>query len=255
MIERYRIDDQQPLSKMGLPPFILPRDFDARSDLPTYNFNKEEGFREAILERLDRTVSDRKMNFFNALYHAITVLTMVCHVALFWALWSGALAPWMVVILMIGTRTAISGAGHYYVHAKKPNISEGLIDINYVASCILAHDVHVLLHHPHLGTKADCKTNFFASIWKVKVSWRPLAYTLEKLGATLFGIPALAYRITCVPGFFNFEKNKEKRLGFWLMRAWIWLEFLFCVLTGHGLFWLIQFFGTLWFNSYLILET
>ena len=45
------------------------------------------------------------------------------------------------------------------------------------------------------------------------------------------------------------------RADFWLIRAWLVAEFALCLGTGHILAWLIQFFLTLWFNTFLVVAS
>ena len=45
------------------------------------------------------------------------------------------------------------------------------------------------------------------------------------------------------------------RTDFWLVRALILVELGLCLATGHIVAWLVQFFVTLWFNTFLVVAS
>src|SRR5215469_13744509 len=86
-------------------------------------------------------------------------------------------------------------------------------------------------------------------------------YTLHKLGISLTGLPLRGREIT------KFERHRPDtrsdkpfisdpiRADFWIIRAWIVAEFALCLATGYILAWLVQFFLTLWFNTFLVVAS
>jgi hypothetical protein len=167
------------------------------------------------------------------------------------------------------TRTGLAGAGHYHLHRKWKQrrgrrftlpFGKALFDINYVGTSLIGSDGHVLLHHPYLGSGADVKKTFFDGMLRLHPILRVPGYTLHKLGICLTGLPFRAREIA------KFERPKPGqtaepitrdpgRADFWLIRAWLVAEFALCLATGYILAWLIQFFLTLWFNTFLVVAS
>jgi hypothetical protein len=140
-------------------------------------------------------------------------------------------------------------------------IGKALFDINYVGTSLIGSDGHVLLHHPYLGSGADVKKTFFDSMLRLHPVLRIPGYTLHKLGICLTGLPFRAREIA------KFERPRRNlsdgasatpdaiRTDFWLIRAWIVVEFVALLATGHIVAWLVQFFLTLWFNTFLVVAS
>jgi len=167
------------------------------------------------------------------------------------------------------TRTGLAGAGHYHLHRKWKQrrghrftlpFGKALFDINYVGTSLIGSDGHVLLHHPYLGSGADVKKTFFDGMLRLHPILRVPGYTLHKLGICLTGLPFRAREIA------RFERPKPGqtaeptardpgRADFWIIRAWLVAEFALCLATGYILAWLIQFFLTLWFNTFLVVAS
>jgi hypothetical protein len=167
---------------------------------------------------------------------------------------------------MVVTRTSLAGSGHYHLHRKWTDqrrrftmpLGKALFDINYVGTSLIGSDGHVLLHHPYLGSGADVKKTFFDSMLQLHPALRIPGYTLHKLGICLTGLPFRAREIA------KFERPRRNsttrapdaiRTDFWLIRAWIVVEFAACLATGHLVAWLVQFFITLWFNTFLVVAS
>jgi hypothetical protein len=175
---------------------------------------------------------------------------------------------------MVLTRTSLAGAGHYHLHRKWKRAPQGrrfalpvgkaLFDINYVGTSLIGTDGHVLLHHPYLSSGADVKKTFFDSMLKLHPVLRIPGHTLHKLGIALTGLSMRGREIA------KFERPQvdEKsdngatpsapdaaRIDFWLMRALILVELGLCLATGHIVAWLLQFFFTLWINTFLVVAS
>jgi fatty acid desaturase len=110
----------------------------------------------------------------------------------------------------------------------------------------------VLLHHPYMGSGADVKKTFFDGMLRLHPILRIPGYTLHKLGICLLGLSLRARELA------KFERPKGKaplRADFWIVRGWILAELVACLATGHIVAWLVQFFLTLWFNTFLVVAS
>jgi len=267
---RPRVAEQDILPRLGVPPFLLPPDFDARRDLPKLDYSDDASLLAKIRGRVNERFSKKKLRRYDRAFDAVTWVIAIAHVAALGLLITSVLPVWAFVVTMVVTRTSLAGAGHYHLHRKwgQPRrhsislpIGKALFDINYVGTSLIGTDGHVLLHHPYLGSGADVKKTFFDSMLRLHPALRVPGYTLHKLGICLTGLSFRAREIT------KFERPKggtqvgapaprdASRTDFWLIRAWIIIEFALCIATGYILAWLIQFFVTLWFNTFLVVAS
>jgi fatty acid desaturase/cytochrome b5-like protein len=261
-LQRYEIDgftERDVLPKLGVPPFLLDPDFDAATDLPRLNYADEGSLLADIRRRVNAAFSKRALRRYERWFDATTWAIGAVHVAALVLLVLGPLPGWAFVALMVLTRTALAGAGHYHLHRKWNDqnrhqlpIGKALFDINYVGTSLIGTDGHVLLHHPYLGSGADVKKTFFDGMLRLHPLLRVPGYTLHKLGICLSGLSLRARELA------RFERPKGEaptRADFWLIRAWLLVELVACVATGHWLAWLAQFFLTLWFNTFLVVAS
>ena len=213
--------------------------------------------------------STRTLKKYDHAFDAVTWAIGIAHVAALALLIARIIPAWAFIIIMLVTRTGLAGAGHYHLHRKWKQrrgrrftlpFGKALFDINYVGTSLIGSDGHVLLHHPYLGSGADVKKTFFDGMLRLHPILRVPGYTLHKLGICLTGLPFRAREIA------KFERPKPGqtaepitrdpgRADFWLIRAWLVAEFALCLWTGHILAWLIQFFLTLWFNTFLVVAS
>ena len=145
------------------------------------------------------------------------------HVAALALLIAKLIPAWAFVVIMVVTRTALAGSGHYHLHRKWKDqrrftlpLGKALFDINYVGTSLIGTDGHVLLHHPYLGSGADVKKTFFDGMLRLHPLLRIPGYTLHKLGICLSGLSLRAREIA------RFERPKGKapvRADFWLIRG------------------------------------
>jgi fatty acid desaturase len=110
----------------------------------------------------------------------------------------------------------------------------------------------VLLHHPYMGSGADVKKTFFDGMLRLHPLLRIPGYTLHKFGICMLG---LSLRGRELAKFENPGRKAPVRLDFWFVRAWLVAEFAACAATGHLVAWLVQFFVTLWFNTFLVVAS
>jgi fatty acid desaturase len=261
------------LPKLGVPPFLLAPDFDARRDLPHLDYSDEGSLLAEIRREVYDEISRKQLKRYDRVFDAVAWAIGIAHVATLALLITGLIPAWAFVLVMVVTRTSLAGAGHYQLHRKWKKqlrgrrrwlalpLGKALFDINYVGTSLIGSDGHVLLHHPYLGSGADVKKTFFDSMLRLHPVLRIPGHTLHKLGIALTGLSLRGREIS------KFERPKvdEKsdtpyfpdaaRTDFWLIRAWILVELGLCLATGHIVAWLLQFFFTLWFNTFLVVAS
>jgi hypothetical protein len=257
------------LPKLGVPPFLLPPEFNASTDLPKLDYRDEGSLLAAIRERVNAAFTKQALRRFDRKFDAMTWIIAATHVAALFLLITSLIPSWAFIITMVVTRTSLAGAGHYHLHRRWRRghqglalpIGKALFDINYTGTSLIGTDGHVLLHHPYLGSGADVKKTFFDGMLRLHPLLRVPGYTLHKLGIALTGLPLRAREIT------KFERHVPDEQGgrplirdpiradFWLMRAWMVAEFALCLATGYIVAWLVQFFVTLWFNTFLVVAS
>ena len=273
ILAKYQIDDfseKDLLPQLGVPPFLLAPDFDARTDMPRLDYGDGGSLLAEIRRKVNARFSRKDLRRYDRAFDTVTWAIGIAHVAALALLIVNLIPAWAFVIIMVLTRTALSGAGHYQIHRKWKQqrgrsltlpMGKALFDINYVGTSLIGTDGHVLLHHPYLGSGADVKKTFFDSMLRLHPVLRIPGYTLHKLGICLTGVTLRAWEIT------RFEQPRKNtasgkppvrdaaRADFWLIRTLIVAEFALCLATGHGLAWLVQFFLTLWFNTFLVVAS
>jgi hypothetical protein len=259
------------LPKLGVPPFLLAPEFDARRDLPHLDYSDEGSLLARIRREVHGAISRKQLRAFDRAFDAVTWAIGIAHVATLVLLITGLIPPWAFVVIMVLTRTSLAGAGHYHLHRKWKRRQQGrrftlplgkaLFDINYVGTSLIGTDGHVLLHHPYLSSGADVKKTFFDSMLKLHPVLRIPGHTLHKLGIALTGLSLRGREIA------KFERPKADensetqpvpdaaRIDFWLIRALILVELGLCLATGHIVAWLLQFFFTLWLNTFLVVAS
>ena len=245
------------IPNLGLPPFLLPDGFNAATDLPKFGFGQANDLRAAIVREVESRAPRERLRRYDGVFDAISATVFAGHLAVMTALVLGVIPAWICVLLLVLTRTSLAGAGHFYLHRRKPRrqakflsfgmLPSALFDFNYVGTYLVGVDGHVILHHPYLGSGADIKGAFLGGLRRVHPVLRIPAYTVQKLGMTLFGIARLGFII-----IFLKSRRAGVRAEFWLIRGLLVAEFVACAVTGHWVAWLVQFVLTLWFNTLLI---
>jgi Cytochrome b5-like Heme/Steroid binding domain len=263
VLAKYEIDgftEQDILPKLGVPPFLLDPDFDATKDLPRLNYADQGSLLADIRRKVNARFSKKDLKRYDRAFDVVTWIIGAAHVATLALLVTDLIPAWTFVAIMVVTRTALAGSGHYHLHRKWKDqrrfplpLGKALFDINYVGTSLIGTDGHVLLHHPYMGSGADVKKTFFDGMLRLHPLLRIPGYTLHKLGICLVGLSLRAREIS------NFERPQGKaaplRADFWLIRAWIVIELVACLVTGHFVAWLVQFFLTLWFNTFLVVAS
>jgi len=262
ILAKYEIEgftEQDILPKLGVPPFLLDPDFDATTDLPRLDYRDAGSLLAEIRSKVNARFSKRALKKYDRAFDAVTWAIAGLHVATLALLIAKLIPAWAFVVIMVVTRTALAGSGHYHLHRKWKDqrrftlpLGKALFDINYVGTSLIGADGHVLLHHPYMGSGADVKKTFFDGMLRLHPLLRIPGYTLHKLGICLSGLSLRARELAL------FERPKGKapvRADFWLIRAWLVAEFAACLATGHIVAWLVQFVLTLWFNTFLVVAS
>jgi hypothetical protein len=261
-LARYEIQgftEKDILPKLGVPPFLLDPDFDAAKDLPRLDYRDEGSLLAEIRRNVNAKFSKRALRRYDRAFDAVTWTIAAAHVATLALLVTNLIPAWAFVVLMVVTRTSLAGSGHYHLHRKWKDqrrlhlpLGKALFDINYVGTSLIGADGHVLLHHPYMGSGADVKKTFFDGMLRLHPLLRIPGYTLHKLGICVLGLSLRARELA------KFERPRGKapnRADFWIIRAWLLVELAACLATGHAVAWLVQFFLTLWFNTFLVVAS
>jgi hypothetical protein len=263
---------QDILPKLGVPPFLLSPDFDARTDLPHLNYDDDASLLAEIRRRVHGAFSRKQLRKYDRNFDAVTWAIGIVHVALLGLLIARLIPGWAFVVGTVVTRTSLAGAGHYHLHRKWKQgqrgggwfsvpLGKALFDINYVGTSLIGTDGHVLLHHPYLSSGADVKKTFFDSMLRLHPLLRVPGHTLHKLGIALTGLSLRGREIAKYERPKVDEKSDKPqvadsaRTDFWIIRGWILIELGLCLGTGHIVAWLLQFFFTLWVNTFLVVAS
>ncbi|WP_328475181.1 fatty acid desaturase [Actinoplanes sp. NBC_00393] len=261
ILAKYRIDGPTAadvLPKMGVPPFLMAPEFDASKDLPRLEYAERGSLLAAIRAKLDTYLSRPAVRRHDRAFDVVTALIGAAHVGAFALLLVGIMPAWLFVVTVVLTRTALAGAGHYHIHRRsKPGrrrfavpFGKALFDVNYVGTCLIGTDGHVLLHHPYLGSGADVKRTFFDGMLRLHPLLRVPGYTLHKFGILVSGLGVRGYEVIA-----RERERHSYRLEFWLVRALLLAELIACLATGHVLAWIAQFVITLWINTFLVVAS
>jgi hypothetical protein len=262
ILAKYEVEgftEKDILPKLGVPPFLLDPDFDATTDLPRLDYRDEGSLLAEIRRKVNARFSKQALKRYDRVFDAVTWLIAAAHVAALALLIAKLIPAWAFVAIMVVTRTALAGSGHYHLHRKWRDkrrftlpLGKALFDINYVGTSLIGTDGHVLLHHPYLSSGADVKKTFFDGMLRLHPLFRVPGYTLHKLGICLTG---LSLRAREIAKFEHPGRQVPVRVDFWLIRAWIVIEFAACLATGHIVAWLVQFVLALWFNTFLVVAS
>lgn len=238
------------LCKLGIPPFLLPAAFDAKVDIPKYNFHDPTHLLPRVREVLSTPEYKTKLKLGQLAFDACFFMTLTLYVLNFYAWMTDRSPGFLSLALMVMFRTWFGAFGHYYVHGKKPNISECVFDLNYVGTNMTAFDGHVMLHHAYTHTGADIKTSIFGGMWNLPPLLRFPGFTVHKLGQTLSGMLIRAYEFICLE-----YSVRDFHWSIWVMRTYVMLEVLIFAAHGKTLEFLVQFTLTLWLNTFLVLSS
>jgi len=241
---------------LGLPPQAFPRGFDARKDINNWQL-KENTMLHAVQQKVKQPEHQKKVRTANFLFdfscYVVIALYIITCLAFFFDI---QVLPFDIndtgaVALFVFTRAAFAAYGHYYVHAKYPSWKIIFFDSGYGPTCISALDGHVMMHHVYTHSVADLKNRLFNGMWILPPLWRPLGFTLSKLGMALSGtflqVMTMARR----------SKKFHEPIGKWWFLAYrveLAAEFFYAFYIGKGVPFMIQFCLILWYLAFVILS-
>jgi hypothetical protein len=100
------------LPKLGIPPFLLAPEFDARRDLPKLDYRDQGSLLAEIRTKLNATFSKRDLRKYDRAFDVVTLIIGAAHVAALVLLITNLLPAWAFVVIMVVTRTSLAGSGH-----------------------------------------------------------------------------------------------------------------------------------------------
>lgn len=235
-----------------------------------------------VFRACDRTF-DRSVGVVLALYVSLQLLLVSSHS------WSSSSCPpsllsvagLAVVLLMAMLRTALAGAGHYFLHRAAnatTQLGEQLFDLNYVANSYVLRDGHAILHHSHLKSAIDSKEHGSTGFSSLPRLYRWPAHLLHKLAQFASGIAVhQAHTWHEMYSLSNWMNNQPAgrdangtggaldeatytfrsvcaRLSFFASKFCLWIECLAWLCSGCGWLWLAQFCATVMWNTFLLVS-
>jgi len=239
---------------MNVPKFILPPGFEAVRDVPTYDWSK--GFLPSVQEKILKPDMQKKIKRADLMFDLSAVVLLLVHVAVaFPVVYYKLLPVWLLVIIMVITRTSLAGVGHYHCHRAKNGTTdwgEVLFDIQYVGASVILSDGHVMLHHIYTETPADVKRTVFNYMLTLPRIVRIPIFTLQKFSEYFSGHLLRFYGSVR----HNEERNsKLKVFQFTVLRFYMVAEMFWAFYCGQALMWCLQFFFTVWLNMFQIVAS
>jgi len=234
-----------------VPPFLFPPGFDANTDMPKIKFSPTD-LQPTVKQKIKDLRMKPYLKLLDSLFYFIGVLLMIAHMSLLFVVYKALLPSWLLVLLYNLSRTCIAAIGHYAIHSKLGNKFTSFFDFSYIGISFAAVDGHIL-HHTHTRFGADVKITFFNSPMTLPRLYRFPIHTIHRFGLFLTGLIIRGVKLPVVV---------EKKLtfggilhNFLLAKAWLYIEFVVCVLTGNFWMWFAQFTLTLWWNMFLIVSS
>lgn len=244
----------------------MPESFSASEDIPTYNFDKNDG--SLLLNKVRKHILakgvQQRIKLLDKLFDMTVIALVVSYVCLL-GLWLTGDVPWFVAVPAFAIlRTSLAGGGHYYLHRAGKALGDVLFDINYVGTAATGIDGHCLLHHMYTQSDADVKRGFFGGMMGVPRLLRIPVHTLHKLGHATTGMLLKGYE-------FEFDQEGLENQGvytklrnmnimsvnwkFWCVQVLLRLELVLAVYLGLFWSWLGQFVLSLWMNTLLVVSS
>jgi hypothetical protein len=271
ILEKYEVDmaefdNKEPreilTQDMNAPAFILPPNFDARRDVPTYDWDKP--FMGKLRKKLFLPEMQKRIRAADKTFDITAACLLAVHVFVsFPALYLNILPGWLWIVLQFLMRTSLAGVGHYFCHRKAGDGESGwglyLFDMQYVGASTVLSDGHVMLHHLYTETPADVKRTVFNFMITIPRLLRVPLFTAQKFGefftghllrqkdyATDRSLPLwMQLKIGCK------KMCKGNRGIHSLMVA----EFLWAALCSKIHLWFLQFFFVVWISIFQIVAS
>jgi len=266
ILEKYevKVEEENPrdvlVKDMNAPAFILPPAFDARRDVPVYDWDKP--FMKVLRGKINKPEMQKRIRsadywFDFTAWCLFALHVFVCFPVMYWRLMPG----WLIVFLQVMTRTALAGVGHYHIHRAKDGMSDYFdcfFDIQYVGASMVLADGHVMLHHLYTETPADVKRTVFNFMITIPRILRIPIFTAQKFGEFFTGHLLRFSDISLTQPTSWEEFSGQAHSLFHELRPirWIMLaEMLWAALCDGMLLWCLQFFFTVWTNMFQIVAS
>lgn len=271
LIKKYKVEKPGDKSevlkaKLGIPPFLLPKGFDALSAIPQYDFDftNEKLLLNTVRDLILQKDAQADIQRLDILFDRIVYGLLLAYAVLL-LVWLRGMVPWWLSIpLFTLLRTCIAGGGHYFIHRKRPCFIDCVFDLNYVGMAWTAQDGHVLLHHMYTQSDADVKRGFFGGMMGVPRLLRVPVHTLHKLGHVTTGMLIRGFELEYepsndehqgVPSFMRDRFGQRFQWSFWILHSWLRLELCLALFCGLGWSWLGQFVLCVWFNTLMVVSS
>jgi hypothetical protein len=260
VLNKYKIGPGNPRdmpSDYLLPKFLMPKKFDAKENLPSYDFNREGQFQKEVIDAMkqDKDLT-KKIKQMDQLFDVVCAALCVFYLALNFAMCTGMVNPWICACLLVAVRTALGGAGHYGLHAAQPDWKSNLFNATYVGYSLTAVDGHTLIHHSFTEQLPDVKRTFFSSMLSQPRIFRFPIHTLRSLALFVSGhffrALVVTYDYLTVEGF---KHHLSFFALYWITRGIMLAEMAACIMNGLFVPWMFQFTVTLWWNMILIVSS
>ena len=167
---------------MNLPPFLLPKGFDARTDMVTFDFENNNKIFNEIKEAMKKEKMQPKIKQADILFDLVGFMILLAHLYMsFIGIASDYIPSWFIVIFFICSRTSLAAVGHYHCHRVNDGIrdwGEALFDIQYVGASLILADGHVMVHHMYTNSHADIKRTVFTAMLDLPRMLRIPVYTI-----------------------------------------------------------------------------
>lgn len=248
-------------SSLNVPPFVLPPDFDARTDVPVFEWQSKEGEGNMLADlqaQMRKPEWVERIRSADLMFDIVSVSLIIAHLCLSFPAMHYGLPAWLLVPLLVLSRTGLAAVGHYHCHRAKDGLrdwADAIFDMQYVGACLITFDGHVMLHHLYTGTDADVKRTVFTGMLELPRLWRVPIFSIVKFGNFFSGM-----LIRWVTFHTEAEPRKShwpacKHLCFLLVRIILLAELATAVSAGRSGTFATQFLCTTWINLFMIVAS
>jgi hypothetical protein len=253
--------------KYNAPPFLFKADFDARQDVPQFDFNRPGQLLPKIRARLQDPTIKAKIEQLDTVFDLVTLCLGCLYILVQWLRLEFAeyLPIYIFVPLMAILRISLSGAGHYLLHRPQVGLTKlatHIFDLNYIPMAFVVLDGHALIHHPNTQSEVDIKQNVFTAMMNLPRYYRLPLHTIHKLGHVVTGMLIRSIQL-CTYGYRygvnglygNWQRSLPYYLGMLAMRSLLLGELILFWQNGDLLAWLAQFSLTTWISTFMIVAS
>lgn len=239
---------------------FLESGFSAQRDIPSYDFSNPDHILPKVRKVLGTPEWKSRLDRADMLFDVTTGAFLVLYFVLQWMCLSGKLGWMYFTILIVVTRLALTGAGHYSLHRafKWPNVvTNHLFDLSYVVYGFSAWDGHTLIHHLYTMTGGDVKKVSFNEIMSLPRFARIPVHTFAKFGEFICGIFVRGFifskrgvKLHFIPS----DMVMQFFIPFLIWRILLVVEMVAFITAGLWHAWLLQYCVTLWINTFQAID-